>query len=174
MNRIFGLDLMRFFAIVFVVFGHIWYVFPQLHFMGHIWVFGVEVFFVLSGFLIGGILIKVLEKEVSKRALYNFWVRRWFRTLPNYYLFLLINIIAFSYFKDSYQWNYSYLFFLQNLAWMPERFFSVSWSLAVEEWFYLIVPSLVFILCIAKKESIARTEITVPDHENSSPSTHSH
>ena len=145
MNRVFGLDLMRFLAISFVVFGHALYFFPSLGFLANVFVFGVEIFFVLSGFLIGGILIKSFEIEVSFRSLKKFWLRRWYRTLPNYYLFLGINFVAFTYFKPGYEWDSKYLFFFQNFVWLPDNFFSVSWSLAVEEWFYLIFPT---VLCI--------------------------
>ena len=57
---------------------------------------GVELFFVLSGFLIGGILIKTFQKDNSFgiKTISNFWIRRWFRTLPNYDLILILNIIV--------------------------------------------------------------------------------
>ena len=56
---------------------------------------GVDLFFVLSGYLIVGILLKyaaMRDVPFRKRAL-DFWQRRWLRTLPNYYLFLFINIV---------------------------------------------------------------------------------
>lgn len=158
---------MRAIAISLVVFGHGWHFFPANDFTlfaKHFWVFGVEIFFVLSGFLIGGILIKSLENECTLQVIKIFWIRRWFRTLPNYYLFLFINVVGFGMFSDSFNWNYQYLFFLQNLAWMPERFFSVSWSLAVEEWFYLIIPPFVYLSYLAKnsiKNSILITALSI-------------
>jgi peptidoglycan/LPS O-acetylase OafA/YrhL len=145
MNRVFGLDLMRFLAISFVVFGHALYFFPSLGFLANVFVFGVEIFFVLSGFLIGGILIRSFEREFSFNSLKTFWLRRWYRTLPNYYLFLGINFVAFTYLKPGYEWDSKYLFFFQNFLWLPDSFFSVSWSLAVEEWFYLVFPVALFI-----------------------------
>lgn len=144
MKRIFGLDLMRTTAITFVLFGHGWFflgVLPDsINLLSNAWVFGVEIFFVLSGFLIGGILIKEFEENYNWSTLARFWKRRWYRTLPNYFLFLLINFVCFSFLKAGFSWNWQYLFFLQNFAWMPDRFFSVSWSLAIEEWFYLLLP----------------------------------
>ena|SRR4030067_605713 len=89
-NRVYGLDILRAFAILFVAYGHgsailgdhinkTIYYFPIFN--------GVVMFFVLSGFLIGGILLKVINQtEFNKKDLFNFWIRRWFRTLPNYYL----------------------------------------------------------------------------------------
>jgi peptidoglycan/LPS O-acetylase OafA/YrhL len=144
MNRIFGLDLMRFTAISFVLIGHGWFLFGDLGVFAtnikNILVFGVEIFFVLSGFLIGGILLRDFEKSLKLHDVLHFWKRRWFRTLPNYLLFLVINYIGFSFLSADFSWNWQYLFFLQNFAWMQDGFFSVSWSLAIEEWFYLIIP----------------------------------
>ncbi|MEZ4907056.1 MAG: acyltransferase [Saprospiraceae bacterium] len=106
---------------------------------------GVELFFVLSGFLIGGILIKQFQNSDSLgvRSIGNFWIRRWFRTLPNYYLILIINII-FVYFglikEDFSQFNWRFFFFLQNFSQSFYGFFWESWSLSIEEWFYLLFP----------------------------------
>jgi peptidoglycan/LPS O-acetylase OafA/YrhL len=148
MNRIFGLDLMRSFAITFVLLGHGWFLLGDIgqltQLAKSIFVFGVEIFFVLSGFLIGGILLRDFEKSFKIHDILHFWKRRWFRTLPNYLLFLLINILGFSLLTSSFTWDWQYLFFLQNFAWMPEKFFSVSWSLAIEEWFYLIIPVAIY------------------------------
>ena len=76
-----------------------------------------------------------------------FLKRRWWRTLPNYYLFLLILTVLALYqgsMSPPRSWV-PYLFFLQNFTTPPETFFNVSWSLAVEEWFYLLLPF--FVLC---------------------------
>jgi peptidoglycan/LPS O-acetylase OafA/YrhL len=106
---------------------------------------GVELFFVLSGFLIGGMLIKIFERSGSFgiKSMGNFWIRRWFRTLPNYYLVLLINIFI-VYFgiihEDFSQFNWKFFFFLQNFSGPFTDFFWESWSLSIEEWFYLIFP----------------------------------
>ena len=89
--------------------------FPWIRFID-----GVELFFVLSGFLIGGILIRLFEepKVFGWKELLNFWLRRWFRTLPNYYLVLILNIIIvyFGVIKEDFsQFNWKFFFFLQNL-----------------------------------------------------------
>ena len=91
-ERIYGLDILRAFAILFVVAGHGEVLLPrQLKSINDFFVFdGVSIFFVLSGFLIGGILIKILEKnQITINLLFEFWIRRWFRTLPNYFLILI-------------------------------------------------------------------------------------
>ena len=94
-NRVFGLDVMRALAIVWVVLVHSnymlwehWPGFPGLPFVD-----GVGLFFVLSGYLVGGILLRYATTgSPSTWRLLDFWQRRWMRTLPNYYLFLLIKI----------------------------------------------------------------------------------
>ena len=106
---------------------------------------GVDLFFVLSGYLIGGILLKYAAMDgvpLWKRAI-DFWQRRWLRTLPNYYLFLIINILLVYSGLGNGLLNHNtwgYFFFLQNV-WKPvDLFFWESWSLVVEEWYYLLFP----------------------------------
>lgn len=155
-GRNFGLDLLRCFAIGGVVLAHGWYfIYPwapaipvgggrhlHLYHLGHAGFYGVELFFVLSGFLIGGILLRIGEKLADGRELRGFYVRRWFRTLPNYYVFLLLNVIFFGTWAQSPR----YWLFLQNFASNRVTFFPESWSLGVEEWFYLLFPFTLWLL----------------------------
>lgn len=149
-ERVFGLDLLRAIAILLVFGLHGLYILQPhtapIHY-GHIAAFlGVELFFVLSGFLIGGILIRDIEQApgtgpLPPAVLKNFWLRRWYRTLPNYYLFLLLEILLIRFWHDIPLHEFrDYFFFLQNFAWAQPNFYEVSWSLAVEEWFYLLMP----------------------------------
>lgn len=148
-NRIYGLDLMRAIAIILVVLGHVRWMtekFPKpirvaLHGSG---ILGVELFFVLSGFLIGGILLKTFDAKRGKpdaASIRTFWIRRWFRTLPNYYFILFIMIAMY--------WNelpdniYRYFFFTQNFLNTPHYFFEDSWSLCIEEISYLVSPLII-------------------------------
>ncbi|MGC1905822.1 MAG: acyltransferase [Candidatus Acidiferrum sp.] len=113
---------------------------------------GVDMFFVLSGFLIGGILLDVRE---SPRYFKTFYARRIFRILPIYYLWILIYaliVVAGLYGgfarlpveRRDVNAVPVYLLFLQNLIYAPSPFqwkwFVVTWSLAVEEQFYLLAP----------------------------------
>jgi len=147
MKRIFGLDLMRALAILFVILAHMrtfWVnQFPGLRNFSIFGYWGVELFFVLSGFLIGGILIRCHEKGDSIR---DFWIRRWFRTLPNYYLFLSINMLLAATLLQRPAGNWTYWLFGQNLFYKMPSFFPESWSLTVEEWFYLLTPLLIYSL----------------------------
>ena len=138
-NRNFGLDAIRAFSIILVLLQHAGITINGFR-IGSV---GVEIFFVLSGFLIGGILVKEVKKENSPHTLWKFWVRRWFRILPLYYLILLIDFIFLDH---SIKWNILYyVFFLQN-NFYGIQYFDVSWSLVIEEWFYLFVPIFIMML----------------------------
>jgi peptidoglycan/LPS O-acetylase OafA/YrhL len=137
MNRNFGLDLMRAISIWMVLAQHGGINIPGLSPL-KIGGIGVEIFFVLSGFLIGGILFKEIDKnQPLGKTLGNFWTRRWFRILPLYYLVILFKFIVLDH---SIGFNIIYyLLFLQN-NFYGIHFFEVSWSLVIEEWFYLFTP----------------------------------
>lgn len=150
-KRIYGLDILRAMAILFVLIGHGKNLLPKklLYIHKIIDIDGVTIFFVLSGFLIGGILIKLVEnKQANKRTLINFWKRRWFRTLPNYFLILLIITFYYLFNKNNFQVLSikKYFIFSQNLFSPHPGFFPEAWSLSVEEWFYLITPTIIFLL----------------------------
>lgn len=149
-SRVYGLDIFRSFAILFVLVGHGFEhskVSPQLQTFGHLGIFGVELFFVLSGFLIGGIIMRLIEQGRfhSLRNVSDFWTRRWLRTLPLYFVALLA-FLRFDYHGRHGLWDYpGYFFFMQSFAYKIPEFFELSWSLAIEEHFYLWFP-LVFLL----------------------------
>lgn len=139
--RNFGLDLVRATAIVLVLLAHF---VKKIDFLGF---WGVELFFSLSGFLIGGILWRDLIQpdQVNLKFIFNFWLRRWYRTLPNYYLFLLIMIIFHQFIiadLKSYYTVFASVWFGQNFLARTSNFFGVSWSLCIEEWFYVVFPIL--------------------------------
>lgn len=147
-NRIFGLDIVRAFAIILVVFVHGEFILEDTILQGFPYfrmIDGVTIFFVLSGFLIGRILLKEINKHdgFGPKELLVFWKRRWFRTLPNYYLILALNYIVVKYNiiqEDIEQFNFHFITFTQNFKSPFTGFFWESWSLSVEEWFYLITP----------------------------------
>jgi peptidoglycan/LPS O-acetylase OafA/YrhL len=143
-NRNFGLDVCRAIAILLVVSGHM-LIYSQPHPLlaeyGMIGLFGVDLFFCLSGFLIGRILLTEAADwpQAHRSGLFRFWYRRWMRTLPLYFLCLAVSRRFDPHVIDTHT-KISYAFFSQNLAWRMPEFFGLSWSLAVEEWFYLTFP----------------------------------
>lgn len=148
---------MRAIAILCVVCSHVLWVFPEakgasitlLRFFG---IMGVEIFFVLSGFLIGRILFRTFKDPTANaKDWFRFLIRRWFRTLPNYYLVLLLNIAVVIYVGRALPESLpSYFLFLQNFSSEIPLFFTESWSLSIEEFAYVIGPLLLYMLCIPK------------------------
>lgn len=175
-KRYLGLDIMRALAISLVLLCH--YSSPLYPFVSGFgermfnimnWLsgyFGVEIFFVLSGFLIGTIYLNTIQKSNDdiQKSLTIFIKRRWWRTLPNYYLFVVINIFIIVLLGGVLDVNavVKAVFFLQKVV--PEenvRFYGVSWSLAVEEWFYFLLPISFFVIIsfVKSKKTATRASI---------------
>lgn len=160
-NRIYGLDILRALAIFFVVLSHAstFLTRPLQNISWHFQYDGVSIFFVLSGYLIGGILIKIIEnKGATFKNLFNFWLRRWLRTLPNYFLVLSILSILYLCFTDYYSFQEIkyYFIFSQNIYTPHPSFFPEAWSLSIEEWFYILIPALIFSIIRLFKISIQK------------------
>lgn len=154
-NRVFGLDVLRAAAILFVVYSHGAYVLAQLLPKSLVLLptlDGVSIFFVLSGFLIGGIIIRQFESQTNRFVLVReFWVRRWFRTLPNYFFMLAILVACQALLQgEPIDQLWKYLFFLQNFSSKHPPFFPEAWSLSVEEWFYLLLPLSLLLLVMLR------------------------
>jgi len=151
-HRVFGLDFMRAIAILGVLQTHAQLVLPdgiRARITGAASVsgaLGVELFFVLSGFLIGSILLSLAPRFESPGVLPYFWQRRWFRTVPNYLLFVVLNMAAFRLLTFEIPNLAAYLTFTQNWLWPHPEFFRQAWSLTIEEWFYLLFPISLFLL----------------------------
>ena len=148
-----ALDGLRGIAILLVVFFHN---FGFINYFYFGWL-GVDLFFVLSGFLITDILLREVG---SRNFLKNFYVRRVLRIFPLYYLFLIIFLFILPnfqsykdniiYYIDNQWWLWAYL---QNWLYVfkiPEdtNVLLHLWSLAVEEQYYLIWP---FVILIFRK-----------------------
>jgi peptidoglycan/LPS O-acetylase OafA/YrhL len=111
---------------------------------------GVDLFFVLSGWLLGGALIRESNKEGTIN-IKRFWMRRWMRTFPAYYAVLIFSVAQRLITKDNVPFPTEYFIFTQNYH-FPLEFFSISWSLAVEEQFYLIIAPLMAFLATKKNK----------------------
>ncbi|NQV83819.1 MAG: acyltransferase [Rhodospirillales bacterium] len=142
--RIVSLDFLRFLAAMSVAGPHMVIYFAlseNLVMLEIVTSLAVEIFFVLSGFVLCPFLARIFtSNEAIRKNLWIFLVRRWMRTLPLYGLALVFFVILFS--GKLNLSTFQYALFLQNFYWPPPAFdyFSVSWSLAVEEWFYILFP----------------------------------
>jgi peptidoglycan/LPS O-acetylase OafA/YrhL len=110
--------------------------------------FGMDLFFVLSGFLIGTILLRSVDSQGSQGA-WRFYLRRIFRTFPPYYLLLTFLAVAAPMNATQRHGLWMEYAYLSNYArpLVPDTLMMPwGWSLALEEQFYLGVPLLVFLL----------------------------
>ena len=93
-NRVFGLDLIRCVAILLVVASHglvLWAEEPGIGFVLSYIPDGVDLFFGISGFLVGSILLKNMGRP---KWLGTFWMRWWIRTLSAYFTVLFLSLLA--------------------------------------------------------------------------------
>ena len=118
---------------------------------------GVEVFFVLSGFVLAP---QIVDWVVGQpwRNLGVFLVRRWMRTIPPYVVALVVialmtgNLLTADFVR--------YLFYVENLFVSANHidFYPVAWSLAVEEWFYVLFAPALFMVAMLLKRRDRRLE----------------
>jgi peptidoglycan/LPS O-acetylase OafA/YrhL len=146
------LDSLRAIAVLVVIISH-W--FSKEHFLNRYTangILGVTLFFVLSGFLITGILLKSKHKIEEGSSLRNafkvFYIRRALRIFPIYYLLLFVLLIFnLASFRDSFWWHFFYgtnfYFWIKGTF---EGSLSHLWSLAVEEQFYLVWPAIILLI----------------------------
>jgi len=143
-----GLDLLRALAIVFVVIYHAALFGFKLP--GRIdrfgWI-GVDLFFVLSGYLIGGQLLAPLAREESIK-LGRFFSRRALRIMPAYFVVLAVYFCLPSWreYPDMAQPLWKFVFSVQNIALHGGTAFSHAWSLAIEDQFYLALPLILILI----------------------------
>jgi len=134
-----SLDVLRCIAVLLVVGYHL----PYYALWGRIGWIGVDLFFVLSGFLISGLLFQEY-KDTENLNIKRFLIRRAFKIYPSYYL-LMVAVTIFFLLNRSTATRVHLVaswFFIQNYF-PAEKVFIIlghTWSLAVEEHFYLILP----------------------------------
>ena len=148
-----GLDLLRASAIVFVVLYHaglFGFVLPfNLQRFG--WI-GVDLFFVLSGYLIAGQLFKSMRHRADSNAVGDsigrFYWRRALRILPAYLVIVAIYFFLPPTFREFERMPplWKFLSFTQNLGLRGGTAFSHAWSLCIEFQFYLLLPFLILLL----------------------------
>lgn len=117
----------------------------QVFMQGH---FGVDIFFVISGFLIGDLLIREVEKTGTLN-LRTFFVRRMVRLAPVYYLLIALVVVLGLVTGDPsvhVENAWTNLIYVNNFVPDFEQFMQWTWSLAVEEQFYLLCPLLILLM----------------------------
>lgn len=139
--RIVGLDILRSFAILLVLIRHGQMTQNPVYDFG--WL-GVDLFFVLSGFLVSGLIFKEYKKR-GKLNIKRFLVRRGFKIYPPFYIFLIGSIVIEHYrdgFVPTWQTFLGEALYMQSYL---RHIWSHTWSLAVEEHFYLGLALISFI-----------------------------
>jgi peptidoglycan/LPS O-acetylase OafA/YrhL len=144
LGRLASLDLLRGLAALAVAVPHYLMLGSQdWPVMQVISILAVEVFFVLSGFVLAPQILHCVS-SAYRSDIGIFLIRRWMRTIPPYYVALAaITVLSGNVFKPEFL---LYIFYLQNLtSSLPETqdYFAVAWSLSVEEWFYVAFAVLV-------------------------------
>jgi peptidoglycan/LPS O-acetylase OafA/YrhL len=148
-NRISSVDVFRGFAILPVVAYHFNGTLPY----GYL---GVDLFFVISGLLVGSILIKKFKKN-EKINFFKFFLQRGFKIWPSYYWFLVLGaLLAFLMYKNDRPEFYfdasvkdvaPYALFYQNYSSVRSHWpFDHVWSLCVEEHFYILLPLMLIVV----------------------------
>lgn len=156
MKRIIGLDALRGVAVILVIFRHSDLENRLLHHFG--WL-GVDLFFVLSGYLISDLLFKELKQGHSIN-LKRFLFRRAFKIFPPFYAFILITVLINSILDSNWVFDikelFAELFYVQN--YFP-RIWLHTWSLAVEEHFYFIFP--IILILLSRKRLIENNHVMI-------------
>jgi len=152
-SRIYGLDTLRALAIILVFMSHYTSFVtdkPIFGFLGEIGWSGVDLFFALSGYLIGNQIFSAMRGEQrgeGRFSLMRFYARRFLRTLPNFYVVLALYAL-WPWFRAGGELPplWKFLTFTQNINLRAGTPFSHAWSLSVEEQFYMLLPALALLV----------------------------
>ena len=145
MKRIAALDLIRGAAAFSVAVPHYLMLCSDSAAAEAISVLAVEVFFALSGFVLAPQILFCVQRQ-RWGDVGTFLVRRWMRTIPPYlFALILISAILGDLFSHDF---FRYALYVQNLFQQSNvnDYYSIAWSLSVEEWFYVLFPAIVFIV----------------------------
>jgi peptidoglycan/LPS O-acetylase OafA/YrhL len=170
--QITALDGVRGLAIGVVLIAHMTVIGPELSWIDALltrvawtgWI-GVDVFFVLSGFLITGIL---LDSKGDPHYFRSFYARRVLRIFPLYYFIVVVSLLVLPHLHHPKAQNFGriagdelyYWFFLSNFSIsmreaLRHGILDVSWSLAIEEQFYLVWPLVVLLTSARSLKQLA-------------------
>lgn len=167
-SRLIQLDVLRGGAILLVLFRHAVVsadragpLGPLVLSLWHFSATGIDLFFVLSGFLIGGLLLKEL-KTTGRLDVRRFLLRRCLRIWPAYYAFV-VYLVARLMRNGHYTWRQALRAVTPNLLHVQNYFGSprgITWSLALQEHFYLALPLFLFLL--TRRRGIGALSRAVP------------
>jgi peptidoglycan/LPS O-acetylase OafA/YrhL len=146
-NRNAGLDVLRSLCLFLVVLQHS-FLFTDSFFpdFRKLWVIShsaLDLFFILSGFLIGSIIAHKYEQKgtLGFGDVFRFYKRRWYKTIPMYAFIIVVCLLLSRlgiYYAQDFSWTF--MVFLQNLTKANFDFLPHTYSLTIEEWFYIIFP----------------------------------
>jgi peptidoglycan/LPS O-acetylase OafA/YrhL len=162
-----GLDAARALAVILVLIDHFRF-FERFFGAAHPGTgsLGVMIFFVLSGFLITSMLLKEY-RQTGNISLANFYRRRAYRIFPNFYCCWILTTVV-CYLGRDFHWKHAALSFFYLMDYgralapenvQPWMHMGVSWSLAVEEKFYLLWPLL--LLALLKRPNVIRILVSI-------------
>lgn len=150
-GRLEGFDILRGLGALLVVLSHAFLLIPhelpfysegmtwRVVYWGNIF---LEAFFAMSGFLIGGELLREIMHQPDGRLVAAYVTRRWTRTLPAYYVILVL-LLAYEALRTGIWPAYwGHVFFVQAYTGTLD-FYGVSWTLAVEQWSYVLLPLII-------------------------------
>lgn len=161
-GRRFGLDVMRAIAVLCVIVAHFtplmiteWRterdIFRWFVYLGAI---GVDIFFALSGYLIGGILWRNLHRLHDMHVVRRFWMRRWLRTLPAAYISAIVVWVIAA--PQNIRDYVASIFFVGTInPYYVTSELGFWWSLGAEEAFYFFFPLVISLLLVVMRKERA-------------------
>tara|TARA_B110000438_G_scaffold303150_1_gene363386 strand:- start:856 stop:1848 length:993 start_codon:yes stop_codon:yes gene_type:complete len=151
-KKYYGLDLLRGIAGYGVAITHyLYFIKDKVNFEYYSFIF-VEIFFVLSGFVLSNQLIKIHNEKNNLKV---FYIRRLLRTIPLY----VVALIFYTAISNNFNLDFfKFLIFIQKIIpnFVESNYFMVAWSLSIEEFFYFLFP---IYLILYKKTSALRLVI---------------
>ncbi|MCC6582620.1 MAG: acyltransferase [Chitinophagales bacterium] len=150
-RRYFGFDIVRAFSVILVMHMHFLQLtagiigldYQKIPFPDP-----VDMFFVCSGFLIGYHHLKDIHKldKITPKYTARFLVMRWVRTLPSYYLILTFLVLLTILVTKKFDIPVGNYVFTHNLFNYHVKFYSETWTISIEEWFYFTFPIIFYFI----------------------------
>lgn len=154
-RRVVSLDFLRGMAALSVTIPH-FFMFQHIRerVAESISILGVEVFFILSGYVLAPQIMFFVIEQPNARNYPIFLIRRWMRTVPPY--LIALTLISTAHHELLTADFLRYAVYAQNFYRQSNTsdYFSIAWSLSVEEWFYLLFPPVLITVVIITRRSV--------------------